>query len=79
MYEKTKMLFEILKFKILFFTGVIASSSYVVLNYDSFINAFGKFTTLGIIILLYNYGAIGIIATILKINKIEKGLIDELE
>jgi hypothetical protein len=82
--DKIKILIEIVKFKIIFFTGVIAGSSYMILNFQDFVTFFGgskisNVVTISIINILYTYGVIGIIKNLRSLSRIERKFKDELE
>ena len=65
MKEKIKIRLEIAKFKVLYFAGVLSAGSFLVINYQKFVDFFGssiyfKVGVVGVVSVLFFYGLAGI-------------------
>ncbi len=67
MKEKIEIHLEIAKFKVLYFAGVLSAGSFLVINYQKFVDFFGssssiyfKVGVVGVVSVLFFYGLAGI-------------------
>ena len=67
--EKVKIRADIAKFKVLYFAGVVGAGSYMIINYQKFIDFFGKESDFKkviyvLVFIFFAYGIAGIIKNI---------------
>ena len=68
--ENEKILVDILKFKIMIFTGVLGSGIYLILNVNKLVEFVSLFLIKLVVVLLINYGAFGFLKNVIELNKI---------
>ena len=72
--ENVKLIVDILKFKVMLFTGVLGSGVYLILNMTKLKAYINDFVLSLIVMSLFFYGLFGFVNNMLQLNKVLKKL-----